>query len=74
MKALTAARSLEFFLEERYEGKLWDEEQAAARMDVRFERSEEDKEKLHKLKGDITVFIKQVKEEFEDASRPGGIR
>lgn len=43
-------------------------------MDVRFERSEEDKQRLNKLKGDINVFIKQVKEEFEDASKPGGIK
>jgi hypothetical protein len=58
-------------MQERHGGKLSDQEQAVERMDVRFQKTQEEIQKLNRLKGDVNVFIKQVSREFEDASRPG---
>jgi hypothetical protein len=56
---------------ERYEGRLWDEEMVAERLDVRFARSEEDLKTLNELKGQIHDVVAQIKKEFEEASKPG---
>jgi methyl coenzyme M reductase subunit C-like uncharacterized protein (methanogenesis marker protein 7) len=62
---------LEDEIRERYEGKLWHEEMVAGRLDVRFQRSEEDLKALNELKGEIQDVVAQIRKEFEEASKPG---
>jgi hypothetical protein len=56
-------------MQRRHGGKFSDEEQAAERMDVRYQKTEEEIQKLNKLKGDANAFIKQVIREFDEASK-----
>lgn len=54
-------------MEERYAGKLWEEENKTGEVDPRFKRTDENLEELNKLKGDIEGCIKQIRSEFMDA-------
>jgi len=56
-------------LEERYEGRLWQEETVAGKIDPRFKRTEESLEQLNELKRNIQEFVVKVKKEFEAASK-----
>ena len=56
-------------LEERYEGRLWQEETVAGRIDPRFKRTAESLEQLNVLKGNIQEFTANVNKEFESASK-----
>jgi hypothetical protein len=62
---------LEDQIQERYEGKLWDEEMVAERLDMRFARSGEDLKALNELKRQIHDVVAQIKKEFDEASKPG---
>jgi hypothetical protein len=60
---------LDEILEERYEGRLWQEETVAGRIDPRFKRTDESLEQLNVLKGNIQEFTANVNKEFESASK-----
>jgi len=62
---------LEEILQERYEGRLWQEETVAGRIDPRFKRTEGSLEQLNQLKSNIQEFIVNVNKEFEAASKSG---
>lgn len=57
-------------LEERYEGRLWQEETVAGKIDPRFKRTDESLEQLNGLKRNIQEFVVKVNKEFEAASKP----
>jgi hypothetical protein len=67
-KASEAAESLRKILAERYEGRLWHEENVAASIDPRLKRTDDDLKALNELKGNIAEFIKVVQVEFDTAS------
>jgi len=63
---------LQRFVEERYVGKLWEEEMHTTEADPRFKRKDENLQELNKLKADIDSCIKRVRKEFGDASSKTG--
>jgi hypothetical protein len=70
-KASEAAESLRKILAERYEGRLWHEENVAGSIDPRLKRTDDDLKALNELKGNIAEFIKVVEVEFDTASTQG---
>ena len=59
-------------MEERYVGKLWEDETHTGELDPRFKRTDENLEELNKLKADINSCINQIRKEFGEASRTAG--
>jgi hypothetical protein len=62
---------LEEILQERYEGRLWQEETVAGRIDPRLKRTDESLEQLNELKRNIQEYIVNVDKEFAPASKSG---
>lgn len=56
-------------LEDRYEGKLWDEEIVTGKIDPRLKRTDENLAALNELKGNIGECIAGIRKEFEEASK-----
>jgi hypothetical protein len=67
--ALQSAENLRGILLERYDGRLWEEETVAGRIDPRFKRSDENMVALTELKSAIQKFIDIVEAEFKTASK-----
>jgi len=59
---------LEELLEERYQGRLWQQEIMVEKLDPRLKRTDENMAKLSQLQQDIKAFIVQIHKEFEAAS------
>jgi len=55
-------------LERRYQGRLWQEEMVAEKIDPRLKRTDENQEKLMQLQHNIQAFIVQIRKEFSAAS------
>lgn len=54
----------------RYNGKMWDMEQTAARIAPELRRTDEETAELNTLKGNVERSIQTMRKEFEDASKP----
>ena len=67
-KALESVERLNDVLEERYEGRLSQEEAVAERIDPRLRRTDENLAALNELKGNIQEFVRLVRVEFHAAS------
>jgi hypothetical protein len=66
---LKEADRLESRLEDRYEGKLWDEEIVTGKIDPRLKRTDENLASLNELKRNIGDTIDGIRKEFEAASK-----
>jgi hypothetical protein len=59
---------LEEILDQRYQGRLWQEEMVAEKLDPRLKRTDDNKANLDQLQEDIKAFIAQIHKEFTAAS------